>query len=364
MAIPRLNTVYDALHIHVPSYVHPTAILLVLLFLAGQILVGQLLQQKLNRKKGDAQKHFADKLVFPIIIIFALDGILGIITGLLTTLTPAALLQPAVKHFFSLPTPPAIISVVPTTPPVLPLYPSPTPVKTQKPLSFSEMNSKYGPCTRLPTLMYHHIEDLTLAKKLGQSGLAVSPAYFDSQMNYLATHGYQTIDPQKLVSFFQSGAAISAKSVLISFDDGYDDFYTNAYPTLKKYNLKSILFLPTGLVGNPGYLTWSEIEEMHASGLVLFANHTWSHKPMNAKDAEVEMEITTADRELSEHGLNNPKIFAYPYGTVGQFAQTLLKNLGYKAAFTTHSGSVLCTQMSLTLPRVRIGNEPLSGYGF
>jgi len=365
IAIPRLNAIYDALHIHVPAYVHPLAILLVLLFLAGQILAGHLLQRRLKKKSRDEQKHFADRLVFPIIVIFALDGVLGIITGILTTLTPAALVGPTFQLFSPRTTPPAIISVSPTPNNVDDiLLPYPSPTATPKPLSFSEMNSKHGPCTKLPTLMYHHIEDLTLAKKLRRSGLAVSPANFESQMNYLVTHGYQTPDATTLVNFFQSGAAIPAKSVLISFDDGYDDFYTTAFPILKKYNLKSILFMPTGLVGNPGYLTWDQIQEMQSSGLVLFANHSWSHKPMNAKDSEVEMEITTADRELSERGLNNPKIFAYPYGSVGQYAQKLLGRLGYSVAFTTHSGTVLCKQMALTLPRVRIGNEPLVRYGF
>jgi peptidoglycan/xylan/chitin deacetylase (PgdA/CDA1 family) len=368
MAIPRLNAIYDALHIKIPPYVHPLAIFLVLLFLLGQIFVGHLLQQSLNHKKGAAQKHFADRLVFPIIVIFAIDGILGIITGLLTTITPAALLQPTFQRFFPLPTPAAVtvinlsISQNRFTIPVK--SPAPTPINTPKPLTFAEMNTQYGPCTRLPTLMYHHIEDLTQAKQLGQSGLAVSPTYFDLQMSYLAAHGYATRDVGSLVDFFNAGTVVPAKTVLLTFDDGYSDFYTNAFPILKKYNLKSIMFLPTGLVGNPGYLTWAEIQEMSSSGMVLFANHTWSHKPMSADDKSVDMEINTADRELSDHGLNSPKVFAYPYGTVGSHAENTLQSLGYRIAFTTHTGSILCKKMALTLPRVRIGNATLASYGF
>ncbi len=364
VAIPRLNAVYDAFHIHVPPYVHPGAVLLVLLFLGIQIAIGQLLQKKLAHKRGEAQKHLADRLVFPIIIIFAIDGILGIITGLLTQLTPAALLQPTFVHFFPIQTPAALIENSPMPRSMGTDIQKPTPSPTSKPLTYVEMNAKFGPCIKLPTLMYHHIEDLAEAKAQGHASLAVSPTYFDSQMNYLVTHGYITPDTQKLVSFFDAGALVPAKSVLLSFDDGYDDFYTEAYPILKKYNLKSILFLPTGLVGNTGYLSWSQIEEMNNSGLVLFANHTWSHKAMSAKDADVQMEITTADNELRSHNLDNPKIFAYPYGTVGGYAQKLLLSLGYKAAFTTHSGSTLCKQQAMVLPRVRIGNASLSSYGF
>lgn len=363
LAIPRLNAVYDALHIHVPAYVHPGAVLLVLIFLGAQIVAGHLLQKKLNESKGNAQKKLADRLVIPIIFIFAIDGILGIVTGLLTTLTPAALLQPAFKQFFPIETPPAVVSILPLLKDTNDL-PQGTPKPTLKPLTFSQMNAQFGPCTYLPTFMYHHIEDTNEARKFGRAGLAVSPSIFEAQMSYLATRGYHTTNVQDLVSFFEKDTAISPKSVLLSFDDGYDDFYTIAYPILKKYNFKSILFLPTGLVGNPGYLTWSQIDEMNASGLVLFANHTWSHKSMSASKVEVDMEILTADRELSEHTLNNPKVFAYPYGTVSNDAQAKLQNLGYKVAFTTHSGSVLCKKQALILPRVRIGNAPLASYGF
>lgn len=369
MAIPRLNAVYDALRIHVPTYVHPGVIVLVILFLAAQIWAGHVLEGKLQKKKGVAYKSLADRLVAPIIVIFAIDGALGIITGLLTTLTPAALLQPTVIHFFPQLKPAAIVEVIPQkpvdqnhfpTPPVM--TPSTTP--TPKPLTFAQMNTQYGPCTYLPTFMYHHIEDLTEAKKLGRAGLAVSPANFDQQMQYLTSHGYQTPEVTQLISFFSDNTPIAKKSVLLTFDDGYDDFYTIAYPILKKYNLRSILFLPTGLVGNPGYLSWSQIQEMNSSGMVLFANHTWSHKSMNASKTEVDMEIQTADRELSDHGLGNPKIFAYPYGTVSTEAQKELQTLQYRVAFTTHNGSTLCKKQALTLPRVRIGNAPLASYGF
>ncbi len=150
----------------------------------------------------------------------------------------------------------------------------------------------------------------------------------------------------------------------MTFDDAYGDFYVNAYPLLKDLGLKATVFTPTGLVQNNGYLTWNQISEMAGSGLIYFANHTWSHKSVGVAHDVVSKEIGTSDSQLSEKGLNPSKIFAYPYGNSSDFAVSFLSQLGYKAAFTTWPGSTLCKKQRLTLPRIRVGNAPLSAYGF
>ena len=99
--------------------------------------------------------------------------------------------------------------------------------------------------------------------------------------------------------------------------------------------------------------------------MVLFANHTWSHKNVTGNSLDVvEKEITTADTQLTDHGLNSPKTFAYPYGPATAAAENYLNSLGYKIAFTTTPGSTLCKKQRLALPRIRVGNSPLSNYGF
>jgi peptidoglycan/xylan/chitin deacetylase (PgdA/CDA1 family) len=122
------------------------------------------------------------------------------------------------------------------------------------------------------------------------------------------------------------------------------------------------MFVPTGLMNNPGYLSWDEIKGMN--GPVLFANHTWSHKSVVTQTSVMQNEISLADTQLAEHGLNFPKVFAYPYGPDTIASENYLSSLGYKAAFTTKPGSVLCKKQRLNLPRLRIGNAPLSNYGF
>jgi peptidoglycan/xylan/chitin deacetylase (PgdA/CDA1 family) len=240
---------------------------------------------------------------------------------------------------------------------------SPSAVPTPKPLTFVEMNQLYGPCVSLPILMYHHVEDLTLAKEEGHASLTVGIEYFKKHLEYLASKGYTTISPADLVNFFDNGAKLPTKSIMLTFDDAYADNGTEMYQAILASNVKGTIFTPTGLVNNPGYLNWEKIREMAGSGLITFGNHTWSHRNVGGSASVVENEITTADTQLAEKGLNSPKIFAYPYGLESNNATKDLNKLGYKLAFTTVNGRIQCAKKRFDLPRIRVGNASLSSYG-
>ena len=239
---------------------------------------------------------------------------------------------------------------------------SPTPTPTPKPLTFAERNALYGPCVQLPTLMYHHIQTKESATPKKQLGLTVFTDVFASQMQYLKSKGYNTLSMNDLINFFDAGIAPPKHSVLLTFDDGYEDFYTDAYPILSSLGFKATMFVPTGLVNNPDYMTWDQITSMNNS--ILFANHTWSHRNVVTQIPIMQKEISTADVQLADHNLNVPKVFAYPYGPDSISAENYLNTLRYKAAFTTTPGNILCKKQRFDLPRIRIGNSSLSSYGF
>lgn len=241
--------------------------------------------------------------------------------------------------------------------------PSPTPTPTPKPLTFAEMNALYGPCVFLPVVMYHHIQPLEVAKENGQSALTVTPEFFENQMKYLKDKGYNVVSITSLANFFENGTAIPKKSIVITFDDAYANFYTNALPILRQYGYPATIFVPTGLVNNSGYLSWNQISEAAASGIYI-ANHTWSHKNVMTTSEKIRYEIGTADTQLSEKGFNQGKIFAYPYGLESSRAEKILTELKYNLAFTTNSGSVQCKKQKFNLHRIRVGNTALSAYGF
>lgn len=226
-----------------------------------------------------------------------------------------------------------------------------------------DMNKLYGPCVKLPVLMYHHIQEESTAKKLGQGGLTVTPEWFKKQMEYLKSKGYTTIDLGEISDYFDKGTKLPNKPVAITLDDAYEDNYLDAFPILKETGSKATIFTPTGLVGVFDYLNWGEIKEMTDSGLVSFANHTWSHHASTGSPEVLDKEIKLADRQLSERGLNINKDFAYPYGKPSFNAEAVLTKYGYKLAFTTTHGTLLCKGKRFELPRIRIGNAPLSSFG-
>ncbi len=239
---------------------------------------------------------------------------------------------------------------------------SPSASPTPKPLTFADMNSLYGPCAVVPTLMYHHIQQYDVAQKSGYTSLDVTPDNFQKQLAYLNGHGYTSIDLAQLIAFFDNHVNLPKKPILLTFDDGYDDFATYAAPLLTQFGIKGSMFLPTGLMENPGYLKWSTVASLASQGFY-FGNHTWSHRSMGANLATDKKEITLADTQLTDHGLNANKVFVYPYGTISSQAIDFLRTTGYSLAFTTQPGRTLCNKQRLTLPRIRIGNASLSAYG-
>lgn len=243
--------------------------------------------------------------------------------------------------------------------------PSPIPMSTPKPspIPVPLPDPKvYGPCKSVPVLLYHHVQPIKeiLEKKL--QNISVDSEVFDKQMEYLVSRGYHTLTLQEF--FLGLSETLLSKPVVLTFDDGYEDFYTYAYPVLKKYNLKATMFLSTGLLDNPGYLNWSQVGEMKGSGLVTFANHTWSHKSLlGISEEAVRSEIATAKVQLEEHGLGPVEFFAYPYGSENQTAEKVLKELGIKGAFTTLPGWQQCAGLPYQFRRNRVGSAPLSSYG-
>jgi len=227
-----------------------------------------------------------------------------------------------------------------------------------------------GFCLPVPVLLYHHVQPQADAVQKGQTSLSVDSGIFDQQMGYLASHGYNAISADTLVNAILSHGSLPAKPVVITLDDAYLDNYTYAYPSFQKYHLIGNLMVPTGLLGGNGgtnsYFSWDQLKQMVGSGLLFVYNHTWSHYSMGAgpKDKDT-YEITTAQKQLQQNLGKTSPVFVYPYGS-GQttgWVQDLLKENGFVAAFSTIPGVFQCEGNIMSLPRLHIGNAPLSSYG-
>lgn len=220
-----------------------------------------------------------------------------------------------------------------------------------------------GYCLNVPVLMYHHIEPSTQAKAEGHSSLNVDSGIFASQMAYLSSKGYNTITADDLVNALKRQGTIPSKSIVLTFDDGYSDFYTYAFPVIKQYNFKANLMIPTGLIQNNGYMTWGQLQEISSSGSKIY-NHTWSHASLGGATIDkITYEISTANKQISQYLGYTPDIFTYPYGSEGSTVINYLVSQGFRGAFSEIPGTYQCDSYLMTLHRTRIGNSQLSAYG-
>jgi peptidoglycan/xylan/chitin deacetylase (PgdA/CDA1 family) len=180
-------------------------------------------------------------------------------------------------------------------------------------------------------------------------------------MEFLHNTDYKVISLKELSIKISQKESFSPKSVVLTFDDGYEDNYLTAFPILKKYNFPATIFLVTARIGNKNYvnkrginlpmLDWNQIKEMHNSGLIDFEPHTVNHPKLSKiKLAEAEREILES-KELIEKELNKEcNFFTYPYGDYDEKILDLVRK-NFKASLTISGGFVGLGSDNNLLPR-------------
>ena len=202
--------------------------------------------------------------------------------------------------------------------------------------------------TKDMVLNYHTIDNTFIS-------LAVRPDDFEAQMKYLSENGYHTISPDELYDSLAGTGELPENPVLITFDDGYVDNYTNAYPILKKYGFKATIFVITSFLGkDKNYMTWDQARELDANGISI-ESHTVDHKSMtDLTDEQLRMELVESKKK-AEKELGHPvEYMAYPTGTYNLHIAEMVKEAGYKAAFTIKYGNVDKASNIYALERVPI----------
>ena len=153
---------------------------------------------------------------------------------------------------------------------------------------------------------------------------------------------------------------VPEKPILITFDDGYVDNYEEAYPILKKYNMRGTIFLIINLMDTPGYLTWDQVKEMAADGME-FGSHTISHKPLTSFDrAGVRHELQDS-KDIIEKMTGKPCHFiAFPEGKYNDMVMEETRGAGYRYAFTVDTGRDFPWDDPYDLDRVPMFEGPIS----
>lgn len=222
----------------------------------------------------------------------------------------------------------------------------------------------YGRSVHVPILTYHYIRVVTDPNDSAGLNLSVTPDKFDAQMGYLVSQGFNTITFDTLYAALKGQAVLPPKPIILTFDDGYQDFYVTAYPILKKYNLRAVSFIPTGLMNQGYYMSWVQIKEIDSSGLVSFQPHSVSHAALTTLDpAKLKYQITESKKVLETNLGKNVNTFAYPYGTSNDITWQAVKAAGFVGAVGTWYGTVESEDTIYDMPRVKIaGSIELPAY--
>lgn len=211
--------------------------------------------------------------------------------------------------------------------------------------------------TFIPVLMYHSISD-----RDPSNSLLVSPSEFENEMAWLHDNGFTSLSLDELYYSLTTGN-VPAKPVVITFDDGYDDNYTNAYPILKKYGLIGNFFVITDYIGTKqGFMNVDMLKEMHSNGMII-ESHTSNHQELkNISDDAKISSIKNAQNFLKENLNIDSKFICYPVGRYDESTKNIVSSLGIKLAVTTEPGLANINQGLTSLKRVRISPMSLESF--
>ena len=211
--------------------------------------------------------------------------------------------------------------------------------------------------TKIPILTYHSIDE-------SGSVISTTPKVFQRQMEFLSKTDYNVVSLKNFINSLFDGKSLPPKTIVLTFDDGFQNFYTTAFPVLEKYGFEATVFIVTDYcgkhnnwVGNPSefppskILSWREIKELSDSGIE-FGAHTRTHPDLTRiSGVQIESEITESKSAIENALGSEVTTFAYPFGKFNSSAKRVAEKM-FKAACSTNLGKVNCSSDFFSLERV------------
>lgn len=209
-------------------------------------------------------------------------------------------------------------------------------------------STKQVPPIRVPIIVYHSIRPSYIGEPKANKIYDVDPKNFEIQLEYLKTHGYTTISFDDLTNYF-NGLKLPTKPVIISFDDGLETQYLNAFPILKKKEMVATFFIYTNAIDKPKFFTWKQVNELVDAKMTI-GSHSKSHpylwKITNPEQLKIEL---LESKKIIEKNIGKTiSTFAYPFGLYKPITITEVIAAGYTSARigferTTHTKEDLFT---------------------
>lgn len=202
---------------------------------------------------------------------------------------------------------------------------------------------------KIPVLAYHKIDVPTADVKI--RGAFTAPARFDKQISYLRRRGFEFYTASQLVQRFIESGRYPENAICLTFDDGWKDNYTFAFPILKKHGVVVTIFLVPSCIGRTTdqvtaegegkreHLSASDIREMSDFGIE-FGSHSMNHRLFDRiSPDEIDSEVFESKAFIENLVQRDCSVFAYPAGFFNEHSKASIKGAGYLAAFSTVYGS-------------------------
>jgi peptidoglycan/xylan/chitin deacetylase (PgdA/CDA1 family) len=219
-------------------------------------------------------------------------------------------------------------------------------------------------------LMYHRI-----TRGPSRDRYTVSAEEFRRQMTFLTEQGYRVVSLRDFVSALEMREMFSQRSVVISFDDGFESTFEQAVPTLEQYGMPATFFLVSGLVGKTNewmdsqrssafsLMNWHQAAYLQRRGFEL-GSHTCSHPMLTEIDVvRARLEIENSKKELENRVGIAVQAFAYPFGAHNDAVRNLVRQAGYRCACSTMSGFNDCNADRFLLRRIDVfGDDSITAF--
>ena len=178
---------------------------------------------------------------------------------------------------------------------------------------------------------------------------------FNDQMDIIQNSGYSFYNPIKFKESFSTPK--QQKKILLTIDDAFQSFYSNAWPYLKENKIPFILFVSTEPVGKKGYMTWEQIKEIESETFAFIGHHSHTHGYLiNETDDQFIKDIKKANKIFLNKLGYIPSLFSYPFGEYSKFMRDYISQ-NFEFAFGQHSGVIDINKDKFELPRFPINEN-------
>jgi peptidoglycan/xylan/chitin deacetylase (PgdA/CDA1 family) len=221
-----------------------------------------------------------------------------------------------------------------------------------------EKSTTFSATFRIPILVYHYVEIVTDKKDTIRKSLATPPGVLDKQIQSLQDAGYTFLTPADVGDMLDGKKPIPQKAVILSFDDGYRDLYTDVLPILQKHHVKAVAYIVPGFLDKLNYLYSWQLQDIFHTGLVEIGAHTIHHMYLRGASPTVAANEIITSKKMLEEKLHTPIVsFAYPYGAFDNQSIDLVKTAGFTTAVSTIGGNTVNELNRFFLFRIHPGYD-------